>query len=189
MSQSSSILALQIWISDPRGPPKGRKVLAGGSHQPLPTMNTEELRKSRTWGAGGWRWESRQQLPLQHACSSKLPLPTMIKELNLRIKTNQPTNQPNKKTTGCWDVYERNDFSKLKHLNLPIHWRVLNPLTWDIWFSLISSNLWCWNYLPLFVAYFYITGLHAPPPQSCFLRATWDAASWAWSPKNSHWIK
>ena len=40
-----------------------------------------------------------------------------------------------------WDAYERNDFSKLRLWLLPLHRKVLNSLTWDIWFSLINNNL------------------------------------------------
>ena len=61
-------------------------------------------------------------------------------------------------------------------------------ISWDTWFSLINNHL-CSDYLPPFVANFSITWLLPSPPQSTALRATWDAASWAWSPKNSHWIK
>ena len=40
-----------------------------------------------------------------------------------------------------WDAYERKDFSETRVLHLPIHRKVLNSLTWDIWFSLITNNL------------------------------------------------
>ena len=39
-----------------------------------------------------------------------------------------------------WCAYERKDFSEPKLLHLPIHRKVLNSLTWDIWFSLVNSN-------------------------------------------------
>ena len=39
-----------------------------------------------------------------------------------------------------WCAYERNDFSEPKLLHLPIHRKVLNSLTWDVWFSLVNSN-------------------------------------------------
>ena len=52
-------------------------------------------------------------------------------------------------STGSWDVYERNDFSKPRYLHLPLHRRVVkkkkktvvNPLMCEIWFSLINSEL------------------------------------------------
>ena len=161
----------QFWPSRyafliPEGPQKEeqRWQMAAISHFPQWTLRSSGSRGCGGMGDGG-----------EKAGSSHLPLPTMIKELNLRIK-NQTTNKQTKKrrmlAPDSWDVCETNDFSKLKHLYLPKHRRVLNSLTWDIWFSLINSNLWCWNSLPLFVAYFCITGLHAPPPQSHFLRAT-----------------
>lgn len=40
-----------------------------------------------------------------------------------------------------WDAYEKNDFSKPRPLQLPIHTKVLNSLTWGICFSLINTNL------------------------------------------------
>ena len=40
-----------------------------------------------------------------------------------------------------WGAYRRNDFSELWLLHLPTHSKMLNSLTWDIWFSLINSNL------------------------------------------------
>ena len=37
-------------------------------------------------------------------------------------------------------AYQRNDFSEPRLLHLPIQRKVLNSLTWDIWFSLIHKN-------------------------------------------------
>ena len=56
------------------------------------------------------------------AGGSHLPLPTMIKELNLRIKkhTEQTKTKCRMLAPDSRDVYKRNDFSKLRHLNLPI---------------------------------------------------------------------
>ena len=39
------------------------------------------------------------------------------------------------------NAYERNDFSEPRLPHLPILRQVLNFLTWYIWFSLISNNL------------------------------------------------
>ena len=57
-----------------------------------------------------------------------------------------PKGAQNVKNTGYWpqdnwEEYERNDFSKLRLLHLPLHGKGLNSLTWDIWFSLINNNL------------------------------------------------
>ena len=41
-----------------------------------------------------------------------------------------------------WGAYQRNDFSEPRLLRLPIHRKVMNTLTWDIWVSLINSNFW-----------------------------------------------
>ena len=54
------------------------------------------------------------------------------------------------KNSGCekhilapdsWEAYERSDFTDPRLLHLPIYRKALNSLTWDIWFSLISTNL------------------------------------------------
>ena len=49
---------------------------------------------------------------------------------------------------ASWEAYQRNDFSKPRLLHLPTHRKVLGSLTWDIWFSLIYSNLMTLHYLP-----------------------------------------
>jgi len=51
-------------------------------------------------------------------------------------------------------------------------------------FSLINFNFSCSDYLQ-FVA----ISLLSSNPWSSFLSVTWNAVSWAWSPKNSHWMK
>ena len=40
-----------------------------------------------------------------------------------------------------WGVYEGNDFSEPRLMHLPTRRKVLNSLTWDIWFSLINNTL------------------------------------------------
>ena len=40
-----------------------------------------------------------------------------------------------------WGANQRNDFSEPRLLHLPIHRKALDSLTWDVWFSLINSNL------------------------------------------------
>ena len=40
-----------------------------------------------------------------------------------------------------WGTYQKNDFSECGLLHLPIYRKALNSLAWDIWFSLISSNI------------------------------------------------
>ena len=81
--------------------------------------------------------------------------------------------------------YRRNNFSEPRLLHLHIHWKVLNSLTWDSWFSLITIIFWCSDYL-LFDAKLLYNLSH---PQISYLRVTWDAVSWTWSPKITHWIK
>ena len=48
-----------------------------------------------------------------------------------------------------WGAYQRNDFSEPRLLHLPIHRKVPNSLTWDIWFSLIYQNLLMFRLLAL----------------------------------------
>ena len=65
--------------------------------------------------------------------------------------------------------------------------RVLNSLTWDIWFSLINSNLWCSDCLPSFVISLYIS-LYISLSLSHLLGAVSQGylrcCISAWSPKN-----
>ena len=42
---------------------------------------------------------------------------------------------------GSWGTYQRNDFNEPWLLHLPIHRKMLNSLTWGVWFSLINSEL------------------------------------------------
>ena len=73
------------------------------------------------------------------------------------------------------DWYGRNDFSESRLLNLPIHRKTLNSLTWDIWFSLINNNFIF--RLPSLSGKTYITWLYPLPSWSSSLRVPWDAAS------------
>ena len=57
--------------------------------------------------------------------------------LELRVRTIKKQDL----APDSWDAYKRNDFSKPDHLHFPIHRRALDPLIWEIWFSLINSNL------------------------------------------------
>ena len=93
------------------------------------------------------------------------------------------------KTQDSWDAYERDDFSEPRRLHLPIHRKVLNSLTWDIWFSLINNNLLAFRLTYPLLQNFYITWLLSSPPWSSFHKVTWPAVCQVWSPKNSHWIK
>ena len=65
-----------------------------------------------------------------------------------------------------WGTYQRKDFSEPRLLHLPIHRKVLNSLTWDIWFSLINNNLLMFRTTCPLLQNSYITWL---PP--CFLGA------------------
>ena len=64
----------------------------------------------------------------------------------------------------CWDAHERNDFNKPRLLHPPVHRKVPNSLTWDIWFSLIHKNTFdVQTTCPLFIN-FCITWLLPPTP-------------------------
>ena len=72
-----------------------------------------------------------------------------------------------------WDAYVKNNFTEPKLLHLPMHRKVLNSLTWDLWFSLINSN----------ILVFWLPGLCCKTPlylsssSAQSLRAIWEAAS------------
>ena len=71
----------------------------------------------------------------------------------------------------------------------PIHRKVLNSLTWVIWFSLINNNLLMFSLPEIFLQNFYIIWLLPSPLVNSSLRVTWDTVSWVWSPKNRCRIK
>ena len=48
-----------------------------------------------------------------------------------------------------WSAYEGNGSSEPRLLHLPMHRKVLNSLTCNIWFSLINNNIWCSVFLPI----------------------------------------
>ena len=68
-----------------------------------------------------------------------------------------------------WDAYKRNDFSEPRLLHLPIYRKVLNFLTWDIWFSLIHKKTFDVETTCPLLQNFCITWLPQPPPQSVLL--------------------
>ena len=47
-----------------------------------------------------------------------------------------------------YGAYQRNDFSEPRLLYLPIHKKLLNSLTWDILFCLLTIIFWYSDYLP-----------------------------------------
>ena len=62
-----------------------------------------------------------------------------------------------------WGAYQRNDFGEPRLLHLPIHRKVINTLTLDIWFSLINSNFWYSVSLPFVAKFLYILPPCLPP--------------------------
>ena len=87
-----------------------------------------------------------------------------------------------------WDTCESNDFSELRCLNLSIHRKMLNSLTWDIWFPFINNNLLMFSTC-LCCKTSIITLFLPSHPWNSSLRVGWYVVFWAWSHKISHWIK
>ena len=56
-----------------------------------------------------------------------------------------------------WGACQRDGFNEPRLLHLPIHRKVLNSLTWGVWFSLISSNLLMFQLPALCCKNFYIS--------------------------------
>ena len=69
------------------------------------------------------------------------------------------------------DTHERKDLKEPKLLHLPIHKKVLNSLTWVIWFSLINNNLLMFR-LPATCCQTSLYTLASLLPQSSYLRVT-----------------
>ena len=77
-----------------------------------------------------------------------------------------------------WGMYQRQDFGEPRCLQLPIHRKVLNSLTWYIWFDFIYNFFFgCSDYLP-FVAKITTHPSSFPFLLEKFLRALWKVISW-----------
>ena len=109
------------------------------------------------------------------------PLPTVDPEEAQDVKN---TLAPNR-----WGAYQRNDFSDLQLLLLPIHRKALNTLTWGIYFSLINNNLLNVLVTCPSMQNLYISWLLPSSLQSNSLRVTWGSVSQTRSPKISLQIK
>ena len=98
-------------------------------------------------------------------------------------------------TAGCWpqtaEMHRKGMISVSPDSHLSIHRKVLNFLTWDVWFSLIHKNTFdVQTTCPLLAANVYVTWPHPTPTSSeQFPWVTWDDISSVWSPKNSHQVK
>ena len=92
------------------------------------------------------------------------PLPTANPEETHAVKTRILA-------PDSWGAYQKNCFSEPRLLHLPIHEKMLNSLTWDIWFSLIYNNFLT-SRLPAFCCKICITWFFPSPPQSSSLRIT-----------------
>ena len=72
-----------------------------------------------------------------------------------------------------WGAFQRNDFSEPSLLHVPTHRKALTSLTWDVWFSLINSNLLMFRLPGLCCKNSYIYWIPAPtpPPTPCLFGA------------------
>ena len=87
-----------------------------------------------------------------------------------------------------WDAYKRNDFSEPRLLYLPIHRKVLNSLTWDIWFSLIHRKTFDVETTCPLLRKFYITWLFPCYLLRVFSRGYLRCCLPELRLKNFHWI-
>ena len=67
--------------------------------------------------------------------ATKLQQPLMMCSRILRMRKHRIL------APDSWGTYQRNGFSKPRLLHLPIYSKIPKYLTWDIWFSLINSNI------------------------------------------------
>ena len=67
--------------------------------------------------------------------ATKLQQPLMMCTRILRMRKHRIL------APDSWGTYQRNGFSKPRLLHLPIYSKIPKYLTWDIWFSLINSNI------------------------------------------------
>ena len=108
------------------------------------------------------------------------------------LPTENPEETQNVKNTlapNRWGAKQRNDFSELQLLHLPIHRKALNTSTWDIYFSLINDNLLNVLVTCPSLQNLYISWLLPSSLQSNSLRVTSGSVSQTWSLKISLQIK
>ena len=58
-----------------------------------------------------------------------------------------------------WGTYQRQDFREPRLLHLPIHRKVLNSLTWDIWFYIIY---YIYIYIYIYIFFFFFLMFRLP---------------------------
>ena len=81
------------------------------------------------WGNSGWKQD------VCHLAVNCCRHPPWCALRRLRMRKRRTL------APDSWGAYQRNYFSEPRFLHLPICRKVLNTLTWDIWFSLINNNL------------------------------------------------
>ena len=126
-----------------------------------------------------FEWKMLPVTSVKKGCCSHqaitLQLPPVVTSKELRMGKNRTL------ALDSWGAYQRSDFSEPRLLHLPIHWKVLNSLTWDIRFSL-PGIFCCSNYLVFVAKLLYIWLL------SYLFRVVlynyWEAVSQAASPQN-----
>ena len=121
----------QMWRKNVTCKVSKQRMLQPSSHQPLQLP---------------WRWalkELRMETDRLPATKASATAPTVHPE-GIRDGKEQ-VNAP-------WFLKrQRNYFNKPRLLHLSIFRKALNSWTWEVWFSLITSNFWCSDYM-VFVA-------------------------------------
>ena len=87
-------------------------------------------------------------------------------------------------------IHQTSDFGEPRLLHLPIQRKTPNFVTWDIWFSLINSDilmfwlpvLWLQKILYMLVPPFLLQN-------NSGITVIWDAVSCGSSPQKIHWVK
>ena len=91
-------------------------------------------RQGKSWGNSGWE-QAVQMGCVPSSRQTQQPNPWRCTLRRLKMRMHRIL------APGSWGAYQRNDFNEPWLLHLSIHRKALNSLTWDVWFSLINSNL------------------------------------------------
>ena len=115
---------------------------------------------------GNSGWNTKNAHHLQHS-----PTPDGVKRLRMRKQSTL--------ALDAWGACQINDFSEPRLLHFLIYRKVLSSLTWDIWLSLISNNLWIFQLPDLLLQKFLYILDPLLDSSEKFLRVVWDAVSQA----------
>ena len=118
-------VGLPLWMRNIACHISKQRMLQPSSHHIAASLMVEP------WGHSRWKQVAHHQAV---SCCSQPP-PPWCTLWRLRMRTHRVL------APDSWGAYQRNDFHEPRLLHLSIHRKVLYPSTWDIWFSLINSNL------------------------------------------------